>query len=171
MQIANLAMEEILAQSFSHSTNATVGAVVDGLGWRVIPQVAFVTVISSQPHMAILTVLCGGLGGSTVHTNHVASVLPIESVRNGIIGVTSIPNELVVLLFVMTVSTSCPMIAGTALQLGTTAIVLASQNAMGFIKVSLLLVLVRELAVSGGFGWRATPTALKIGVGHKGLDT
>jgi hypothetical protein len=63
------------------------------------------------------------------------------------------------------------MIAGAALQFRTTSIVLATQDAMSFIKVGLLLILFRELAVSGGLRRRATPTALEIGVCHKSLDT
>jgi hypothetical protein len=46
MQFSNLAMEEVFAQTFSHTTNATVCAMVDGLGRGVIPQVTFVTIIS-----------------------------------------------------------------------------------------------------------------------------
>jgi hypothetical protein len=77
----------------------------------------------------------------------------------------------VVFLFVMTVATGCPEIAGAALQLRTPSIVLATQDAMGFIKVGFLLILFGEPAVGGRFRRRATPTALEIGVGHKSLDT
>jgi hypothetical protein len=78
MQFANLTMEEVFAQSFSHTTNTTVGAMINGLGRGVIPQVTFVTIISRQPDVAILTVLSGRLSGNTMHTNHVASVLPMR---------------------------------------------------------------------------------------------
>ena len=84
---------------------------------------------------------------------------------------TSIPDELVILLFVMTVSTGCPVIAGAALKLCTASIVLATQDTMGFIKEGFLLILFRETAISSGFRRRATPMALEVGLGHKSLDT
>ena len=60
-----------------------------------------------------------------MHAEHIAGVFAAESisVRVSVLGV---PDKFVVFLFIMTITTGSPVVACTALQLGTPTVMLAT---------------------------------------------
>lgn len=68
--IAFMAMEEILAKTFSLSTNPTIIAVVDRLVLVIIPEFALVAIIRCHLNSTITAVLTGWLSLITLHADH-----------------------------------------------------------------------------------------------------
>jgi hypothetical protein len=89
-----LAVEEVLAQSFTKSTNATVVAVIDLLAQVVVPQLADGTVVVSCKLVAHSTDLSSLLRSVAKHTQHVLGLSARESMVLHLIvaNTTSIPS-------------------------------------------------------------------------------
>lgn len=111
-QKAYLAVEKVLAQSLSDSTESAVGAMVDGLVRVVVPELAYPAVVVGRRLAALGACIGCLLCAPAEHAEHVFGLLAREDV---------------ILDSVVTVAARVPPLTRPALQLDIPAVVLAAE--------------------------------------------
>lgn len=115
-----LAVEEILAKTYTSSADTAVIAVVNILERVIIPELANVAVIARRRHSAVDADVRCALGAGAQHAQHVLGGLPDEGV---------------VLGRIVTEPARVPFVAGRALRLHVSPVVLAAQDSRGCLPV------------------------------------
>jgi hypothetical protein len=117
--IAAFAVNVVLAQALSATTDAAVITMIDALGAVVVPKLTLVAVVVGRVHTAVGACWPRWLRSAAEHTQHVASHFAVQGVR-----------EWQVARCIVTVSTRVPLVAVEALHLDIPAVVYATKTSL-----------------------------------------